>query len=475
MVIDLTQRTSTLSPTILRPMADMVQKNSGDSGHPPLKHEDLSHEDGLQVIDGFYPSPDPPAAHHLSPTSQLDEPSDLPTVTDEHSGTPMADIGAKESIGSVIDFQAQPEDAPTRPDSLEANRLTLRPCKTAAPPINSSAKHLRHFDPPELPMKSSSSKSELQAEMRHEELVASSPLFSMPAPVPFSLSKVRHGALAKRRAASSSSPLAARQPIPKKSKRAPQTASSPLMLFEDLPSFSETSAASRHSSTSNTTRAAVAKSRPRYISSSRNRGDHLVAGGGGGGDIIGNVQSVSESEEEDDKNEDDEKEDDENEDDEKEDEEEEEEEEKPPEIKRKRKHKVTISPTTTTAAEEEQEEEDNAAPPPKPAPARRHRPPTVGSHELKNLAMDTFHNNHHHGNVLLENEKAATAASGSRGRQKRQKQQHIASPTQRVTTRLQRRERMASLPGVSTKEAVQRRRSKRGRGRGRGRGGGGEV
>lgn len=467
MVIDLTQRTSTLSPTILSPMADMVQKNSGDSGHPPVKHEDLSHEDGLQVIDGFYPSPDPPAAHHLSPTSQLDEPSDLPTVTDEHSGTPMADIGAKESIGSVIDFQAQPEDAPTRPDSLEANRLTLRPCKTAAPPINSSAKHLRHFDPPELPMKSSSSKSELQAEMRHEELVASSPLFSMPAPVPFSLSKVRHGALAKRRAASSSSPLAARQPIPKKSKRAPQTASSPLMLFEDLPAFSESSAASRHSSTSNTTRAAVAKSRPRYISSSRNRGDHLVAGGGGGGDIIGNVQSVSESEEEDD-----EKEDDENEDDENEDEEEEEEEEKPPQIERKRKHKVITSPTTTTAAEEE--EEDNAAPPPKPAPARRHRPPTVGSHELKNLAMDTFHNNHHHDNVLLEDHKAA-AASASRGRQKRQKQQHIASPTQRVTTRLQRRERMASLPGVSTKEAVQRRRSKRGRGRGRGRGGGGEV
>lgn len=464
MVIDLTQRTSTLSPTILSPMADMVQKNSGDSGHPPVKHEDLSHEDGLQVIDGFYPSPDPPAAHHLSPTSQLDEPSDLPTVTDEHSGTPMADIGAKESIGSVIDFQAQPEDAPTRPDSLEANRLTLRPCKTAAPPINSSAKHLRHFDPPELPMKSSSSKSELQAEMRHEELVASSPLFSMPAPVPFSLSKVRHGALAKRRAASSSSPLAARQPIPKKSKRAPQTASSPLMLFEDLPSFSETSAASRHSSTSNTTRAAVAKSRPRYISSSRNRGDHLVAGGGGGGDIIGNVQSVSDSGEEDDENED---------------EEEEEEEEKPPEIKRKRKHKVTISPTTTKTAEkdeEEQEEEDNATPPPTPAPARRHRPPTVGSHELKNLAMDTFHNNHHHhDNLLLEDKKAATAASGSRGRQKRQKQQHIASPTQRVTTRLQRRERMASLPGVSTKEAVQRRRSKRGRGRGRGRGGGGEV
>lgn len=460
MVIDLTQRTSTLSPTILSPMAHMVQKNSGDSGHPPLKHEDLSHEDGLQVIDGFYPSPDPPAAHHLSPTSQLDEPSDLPTVTDEHSGTPMADIGAKESIGSVIDFQAQPEDAPTRPDSLEANRLTLRPCKTAAPPINSSAKHLRHFDPPELPMKSSSSKSELQAEMRHEELVASSPLFSMPAPVPFSLSKVRHGALAKRRAASSPSPLAARQPISKKSKRAPQTASSPLMLFEDLPSFSESSAASRHSSTSNTTRAAVAKSRPRYISSSRNRGDHLVAGGGGGGDSIGNVQSVSESEEEDDENED---------------EEEEEEEEQPPEIKRKRKHKVITSPTTTTAAEE-QEEEDNAAPPPKPAPARRHRPPTVGSHELKNLAMDTFHNNHHHDNVLLENEKAATAASGSRGRQKRQKQQQqIASPTQRVTTRLQRRERMASLPGVSTKEAVQRRRSKRGRGRGRGRGGEGEV
>lgn len=464
MVIDLTQRPSTLSPTILSPMADMVQKTSGDSGHPPLKHEDLSHEDGLQVIDGFYPSPDPPAAHHLSPTSQLDEPSDLPTVTDEHSGTPMADIGAKESIGSVIDFQAQPEDAPTRPDSLEANRLTLRPCKTAAPPINSSAKHLRHFDPPELPMKSSSSKSELQAEMRHEELVASSPLFSMPAPVPFSLSKVRHGALAKRRAASSSSPLAARQPIPKKSKRAPQTASSPLMLFEDLPSFSETSAASRHSSTSNTTSAAVAKSRPRYISSSRNRGDHLVAGGGGGGDIIGNVQSVSESEEEDDENEDDEKEDD----------EEEEEEEKPPQIKRKRKHKVITSPTTTTAAEEEQEE-DNAPPPPKPAPARRRRPPMVGSHELKNLAMDTFHNNHHHDNVLLEDHKAA-AASGSRGRQKRQKQQqHIASPTQRVTTRLQRRERMASLPGVSTKEAVQRRRSKRGRGRGRGRGGGGEV
>lgn len=469
MVIDLTQRTSTLSPTILSPMADMVQKNSGDSGHPPLKHEDLSHEDGIQVIDGFYPSPDPPAAHHLSPTSQLDEPSDLPTVTDEHSGTPMADIGAKESIGSVIDFQAQPEDAPTRPDSLEANRLTLRPCKTAAPPINSSAQHLRHFDPPELPMKSSSSKSELQAEMRHEELVASSPLFSMPAPVPFSLSKVRHGALAKRRAASSSSPLAARQPIPKKSKRAPQTASSPLVLFEDLPSFSESSAASRHSSTSNTTRAAVAKSRPRYISSSRNRGDHLVAGGGGGGDIIGNVQSVSGSEEEDDENEDEEKEDDENEDD-----EEEEEEEKPPEIKRKRKHKVITSPTTTTAAEEE--EEDSAAPPPKPAPARRHRPPTVGSHELKNLAMDTFHNNHHHDNVLLENEKAATAASGSRGRQKRQKQQqHVASPAQRVTTRLQRRERMASLPGVSTKEAVQRRRNKRGRGRGRGRGGGGEV
>lgn len=465
MVIDLTQRTSTLSPTILRPMADMVQKNSGDSGHPPLKHEDLSHEDGLQVIDGFYPSPDPPAAHHLSPTSQLDEPSDLPTVTDEHSGTPMADIGAKESIGSVIDFQAQPEDAPTCPDSLEANRLTLRPCKTAAPPINSSAKHLRHFDPPELPMKSSSSKSELQAEMRHEELVASSPLFSMPAPVPFSLSKVRHGALAKRRAASSSSPLAARQPIPKKSKRAPRTASSPLMLFEDLPAFSESSAASRHSSTSNTTRAAVAKSRPRYTSSSRNRGDHLVAGGGGGGDIIENVQSVSESEEDDDENEDDEN----------EDEEEEEEEEKPPQIKRKRKHKVITSPTTTTAAEEE-EEEDNAAPPPKPAPARRRRPPMVGSHELKNLAMDTFHNNHHHDNVLLENEKAATAASGSRGRQKRQKQQqHIASPTQRVTTRLQRRERMASLPGVSTKEAVQRRRSKRGRGRGRGRGGGGEV
>lgn len=462
MVIDLTQRTSTLSPTILSPMADMVQKNSGDSGHPPLKHEDLSHQDGLQVIDGFYPSPDPPAAHHLSPTSQLDEPSDLPTVTDEHSGTPMADIGAKESIGSVIDFQAQPEDAPTRPDSLEANRLTLRPCKTAAPPINSSAKHLRHFDPPELPMKSSSSKSELQAEMRHEELVASSPLFSMPAPVPFSLSKVRHGALAKRRAASSSSPLAARQPIPKKSKRAPQTASSPLMLFEDLPSFSESSAASRHSSTSNTTRAVVAKSRPKHISSSRNRGDHLVAGGGGGGDIIGNVQSVSESEEEDDENEDEE-------------EEEEEEEEKPPEIKRKRKHKVITSPTTTTAAEEEQEEEDNAAPPPKPAPARRHRPPTVGSHELKNLAMETFHNNHHHDNVLLENEKAAAAASGSRGRPKRQKQQHLASPTQRVTTRLQRRERMASLPGVSTKEAVQRRRSKRGRGRGRGRGGGGEV
>lgn len=459
MVIDLTQRTSTLSPTILSPMADMVQKNSGDSGHPPLKHEDLSHEDGLQVIDGFYPSPDPPAAHHLSPTSQLDEPSDLPTVTDEHSGTPMADIGAKESIGSVIDFQAQPEDAPTRPDSLEANRLTLRPCKTAAPPINSSAKHLRHFDPPELPMKSSSSKSELQAEMRHEELVASSPLFSMPAPVPFSLSKVRHGALAKRRAASSSSPLAARQPIPKKSKRAPQTASSPLMLFEDLPSFSETSAASRHSSTSNTTRAVVAKSRPKHISSSRNRGDHLVAGGGGGGDIIGNVQSVSDSGEEDDENEDEE-------------EEEEEEEEKPPEITRKRKHKVTISPTTTAAAEEE-EEEDNATPPPTPAPARRHRPPTVGSHELKNLAMDTFHNNHHHDKVLLEDHKAA-AASGSRGRQKRQKQQqHIASPTQRVTTRLQRRERMASLPGVSTKEAVQRRRSKRGRGRGRGRGGGG--
>lgn len=472
MVIDLTQRTSTLSPTILSPMADMVQKTSGDSGHPPLKHEDLSHEDGLQVIDGFYPSPDPPAAHHLSPTSQLDEPSDLPTVTDEHSGTPMADIGAKESIGSVIDFQAQPEDAPTRPDSLEANRLTLRPCKTAAPPINSSAKHLRHFDPPELPMKSSSSKSELQAEMRHEELVASSPLFSMPAPVPFSLSKVRHGALAKRRAASSSSPLAARQPIPKKSKRAPQTASSPLMLFEDLPSFSETSAASRHSSTSNTTRAAVAKSRPRYISSSRNRGDHLVAGGGGGGDIIENVQSVSDSGEEDDENEDEEEE----EEGEEEEGEEEEEEEKPPEIKRKRKHKVITSPTTTTAAEEEQEEEDNAAPPPKPAPARRHRPPTVGSHELKNLAMDTFHNNHHHDNVLLENEKAARAASGSRGRQKRQKQQqHIASPTQRVTTRLQRRERMASLPGVSTKEAVQRRRSKRGRGRGRGRGGGGEV
>lgn len=462
MVIDLTQRTSTLSPTILSPMADMVQKNSGDSGHPPLKHEDLSHEDGLQVIDGFYPSPDPPAAHHLSPTSQLDEPSDLPTVTDEHSGTPMADIGAKESIGSVIDFQAQPEDAPTCPDSLEANRLTLRPCKTAAPPINSSAKNLRHFDPPELPMKSSSSKSELQAEMRHEELVASSPLFSMPAPVPFSLSKVRHGALAKRRAASSSSPLAARQPIPKKSKRAPQTASSPLMLFEDLPAFSESSAASRHSSTSNNTRAAVAKSRPRYISSSRNRGDHLVAGGGGGGDIIENVQSVSESEEEDDENEDEE-------------EEEEEEEEKPPEITRKRKHRVTISPTTTTAAEEEQEEEDNAAPPPKPAPARRRRPPMVGSHELKNLAMDTFHNKHHHDNVLLEDHKAA-AASGSRGRQKRQKQQqHIASPTQRVTTRLQRRERMASLPGVSTKEAVQRRRNKRGRGRGRGRGGGGEV
>lgn len=444
-------------------MADMVQKNSGDSGHPPLKHEDLSHEDGLQVIDGFYPSPDPPAAHHLSPTSQLDEPSDLPTVTDEHSGTPMADIGAKESIGSVIDFQAQPEDAPTRPDSLEANRLTLRPCKTAAPPINSSAKHLRHFDPPELPMKSSSSKSELQAEMRHEELVASSPLFSMPAPVPFSLSKVRHGALAKRRAASSSSPLAARQPIPKKSKRAPQTASSPLMLFEDLPSFSESSAASRHSSTSNTTRAVFAKSRPKHSSSSRNRGDHLVAGGGGGGDIIENVQSVSGSEEEDDENED---------------EEEEEEEEKPPEIKRKRKHKVTISPTTTTVAEGEQqqeEEEDNATPPPTPAPARRLRPPMVGSHELKNLAMDTFHNNHHHNNVLLEDHKAA-AASGSRGRQKRQKQQQqIASPTQRVTTRLQRRERMASLPGVSTKEAVQRRRSKRGRGRGRGRGGGGEV
>lgn len=466
MVIDLTQRTSTLSPTILSPMADMVQKNSGDPGHPPLKHEDLSHEDGLQVIDGFYPSPDPPAAHHLSPTSQLDEPSDLPTVTDEHSGTPMADIGAKESIGSVIDFQAQPEDAPTRPDSLEANRLTLRPCKTAAPPINSSAKQLRHFDPPELPMKSSSSKSELQAEMRHEELVASSPLFSMPAPVPFSLSKVRHGALAKRRAASSSSPLAARQPIPKKSKRAPQTASSPLMLFEDLPSFSETSAASRHSSTSNTTRAAVAKSRPRYISSGRNRGDHLVAGGGGGGDIIENVQSVSESEEEDDENEDEEEEEKEEE----EEEEEKEEEEKPPEIKRKRKHKVITSPTTTAA--EEEQEEDNAPPPPKPAPARRHRPPTVGSHELKNLAMDTFHNKHHHDNVLLENEKAATAASGSRGRQKRQKQQqHIASPTQRVTTRLQRRERMASLPGVSTKEAVQRRRSKRGRGRGRGRGG----
>lgn len=243
---------------------------------PTLKYGDLGYEEALEVINGFYPSPELPPSHHLRRTPllanaglpELPELPEPPTATDDELATMMSDIQSMEcmkGIESVDHFQARPEDALTNLQSLEVDRSILNSYIRDTPPNSSDAvTYSPKFDPPALPMEftrratpagavseglaqpSSSNRSELQAEMRHEETDPISSLRSAPAPVPFLLSQAMDGGNTKR--AASSSPLAARQPTRKKAKNAPETVSSPLMLFGSLPASPSPSAELRSAS-----------------------------------------------------------------------------------------------------------------------------------------------------------------------------------------------------------------------------------
>ena len=219
---------------------------------PPLEYEDLSHEEALEIIDGFFPSPELPPSHHLrrTPLPANDEVSELPPATEDEFADLMSDIAAMEGIETVDHFQAQPENTQINLESLEGNRPVVDTYIKATPPHRSDNTILSQtFALPTLHMEtttrvtpvgatseglaqpSSSNRSELQAEMRHEETDPSSPLRSAPAPVPFPLSRVK-GANPKR--AASSSPLATRQPMPKKPKIALEAVSPSSILPGDL-------------------------------------------------------------------------------------------------------------------------------------------------------------------------------------------------------------------------------------------------
>lgn len=233
---------------------------------PPLEYEDLSHEEALEVIDGFFPSPDLPPSHHLrrTPLPANAEGSALPPATEDEFADLLSDIEAMEGIETVDQFQAQPENTQTNLESLEGNRPVLNPYIRATPPLGSDKPiRLQEFDPPALPMEvttratpavttseglaqpSSSNRSELQAEMRHEETDPSSPLPPAPAPVPFSLSRVKSAGTKR---AASSSPLATRQPVTKKTKLALEAVSPSSMLSGDL---AASTPSAQHSSSPN--------------------------------------------------------------------------------------------------------------------------------------------------------------------------------------------------------------------------------